>query len=347
MPNPFFYGGRIQPANFIGREAELRRIFAALEIAYSEQIQSISIVGPRRSGKSSLLYYVTQIYRKSLSQPEKYRFVYIDLDDPRCHTLGGLLLFILNELGSNLFSSSLNHPSLRNLPENDQIKVPYPNLVDFQRIIDTLTHEQNLYIVLCLDEFEHLIKRKSEFPDEVFETWRSMANSGRVAFLTASQTPLSDLTRQGNLTSPFYNIFQPIYLDNFTKTEALSLLDRGKKCDRPFTEEECDSILRLVGTNPAMLQMASSLLYEAKAEKTVDWNALKRQLHEQTDAKKKIETQLLVKKPIGFLAISILVSIGSITGLIGGLTQVTLLIIVGIFLMVLAFILSLYRIMRA
>ena len=71
MSNPFFYGGRItDPAQFVGREAELRRIFAALETAHEGQAQHISVLGPRRMGKSSLLLHVTQTYQQRLRHPE-------------------------------------------------------------------------------------------------------------------------------------------------------------------------------------------------------------------------------------------------------------------------------------
>lgn len=48
MPNPFVYGPPIHdPARFVGREVELRRIFATLETAHTGQLQSVSS-GDRR-----------------------------------------------------------------------------------------------------------------------------------------------------------------------------------------------------------------------------------------------------------------------------------------------------------
>src|SRR5437763_1132862 len=87
MPNPFYYGGHItNPYQFIGRKAELRRIFAALEIAHTGQMQSLSIIGPRRIGKSSLLYYLIQAYARYLLSPASYRIAYISLQDADCKT---------------------------------------------------------------------------------------------------------------------------------------------------------------------------------------------------------------------------------------------------------------------
>lgn len=58
MPNPFFYGGRVDPSQFIGREKELRNIFNCLETAHTGQLQSVSIVGPHRMGRSSLAWAI-------------------------------------------------------------------------------------------------------------------------------------------------------------------------------------------------------------------------------------------------------------------------------------------------
>jgi uncharacterized protein len=90
MSNPFFYGGRIiHPSQFVGRDGELNRIFAGLQTAQDGQAQHFSIVGPRRIGKSSLIYHIVQIYQQRLTNPGKYKFVYIDLDDPHCQKLSG------------------------------------------------------------------------------------------------------------------------------------------------------------------------------------------------------------------------------------------------------------------
>jgi len=254
MPNPFFYGGRItNPANFIGRTKELQTIFSALETAHSGQLQHVQVVGPRRIGKSSLLYHITQIYKQRLTQAEKYRFVYVDLDDARCHTLEGLLKFILSQL-------------------NISAK---PTLAKFQEALVELNRTQGIYPVICLDEFEHLTRRKDQFPNEVFEVWRSLASGSELAFITSSQTSLGKLIQQGNLTSTFHNIFTYLELGNFTEAEARMLLARNT--DRPFTEDEIKKTFKLAGYQPAYVQIAAQLLYGAKADQTVNWIELKAQ----------------------------------------------------------------------
>jgi hypothetical protein len=262
MPNPFVFGGRItDPAHFVGRKMELQRIFGALETANTGQLQHISIVGPRRIGKSSLLYHLTQIHSQRLQQPDKYRFVYVDLDDAHCHTLAGLLGFILQRLGL--------------------AQIKQPRLTQFQETIERLSQTDGLYPVLCLDEFEHLTKRKEQFPDEVFEVWRSLGSNSKAAFVTASQSSLSELIHQGNLTSTFHNIFTHIPLGMFTDEDARSLLARNT--DRPFTQNEQHQLFDLTGKFPAKLQIAASLLYQAKEGTNINWEVFKTDYQRQVD----------------------------------------------------------------
>ena len=69
MSNPFFYGGRVSPGFFVGRTQQLRRIYSCLEIANTGQLQSVSVVGPHRIGRSSLLNYVAEKYDLFLQSP--------------------------------------------------------------------------------------------------------------------------------------------------------------------------------------------------------------------------------------------------------------------------------------
>ncbi len=279
MPNPFAFGGRItDPSHFVGRKLELQRIFGGLETSVTGQLQHISIVGSRRIGKSSLLYHTTQIYGQQLQHPEKYRFVYVDLDNAHCHTLNGLLAFILTKL-------ELQHPKS-------------PTLAQFQEAIEQIHQKHGIYVVLCLDEFEHLTKRKEQFPNEVFEVWRSLGSNSRVAFVTASQTSLGELIQLGNLTSTFHNIFTYLPLGVFTEDDANNLL--GLNTDRPFTSNEKRQLIALSERNPAKLQIAASLLYQSKYNKIVDWRKLRGEYERQINSSFQ-QSELSINKKFDWL----------------------------------------------
>jgi len=72
MKNPYWNRKMIRDLKyFFGREKEMEKIFAAIEAPHP---QNILIVGERKIGKSSLLYYIFQssIEKQKLAHPEKY-----------------------------------------------------------------------------------------------------------------------------------------------------------------------------------------------------------------------------------------------------------------------------------
>src|SRR5262245_58104217 len=66
------------PTAFVGRTAELHDVYTLLAA-----LQSCSIVGPRRIGKSSLLYHLTHpaAYQSQITQSQNYIFAFIDLQE--------------------------------------------------------------------------------------------------------------------------------------------------------------------------------------------------------------------------------------------------------------------------
>src|SRR5262252_5210507 len=91
--NPFTNRGVItNPDEFFGREQEIGEIVSRLR-----EMQSSSVVGERRIGKSSLLYHLFQAGWLSIND-SAYRLFYFDLMDARCHTAAEFLRSILRGL---------------------------------------------------------------------------------------------------------------------------------------------------------------------------------------------------------------------------------------------------------
>ena len=263
MPNPFFYGGRVNPEQFVGRRAELQRIFAGLEVAHTGQMQSFSVVGPRRIGKSSLLFYIANRYARDLTQAAQYRFGYVELQDAHCKTLDGLFRTILDSLQVSS-SEALT-------------------LAKFQDEILKLKAAGN-YPVVCLDEFETLAQKTDVYDRDLYDCWRHLMNENAIAFITASKTPLIDLAQTLGYTSPFFNVFTYLPLGELTDDEARTLIARGADCDRAFTPTEQSDALLLAGKHPYKLQLAGGLLYEVKANSSiVDWDWVRREFHLQLE----------------------------------------------------------------
>ena len=166
MSNPFFYGGRVSPGFFVGRTQQLRRIFSCLEIANTGQLQSVSVVGPHRIGRSSLLSYVAERRDLFLQSPASYRFAYISPHDANCHTVGEFLCRVLDGL---------------KLPLHTHHNV---TLQEFQDAI-VMLNEAGIHPIICLDEFEELLDSNS-FSDEFFNVLRHLMSESSLAFVIAS-----------------------------------------------------------------------------------------------------------------------------------------------------------------
>ena len=198
MENPFTNRVAIRnPEDFFGREREVMQIYERLR-----NMQSTSVVGERRIGKSSLLWYVVENGCRQLD--EGYKFVYVDHQNARFHSATGWLREVLKSIGAN----------------GDCIvasKTVSENLVAFSCGIER-SHQK---VVLCLDEFERVFfRRRYGFDDSFFDHMRSELGERKMAFVTATERRLRDLSMEGKVTSPFFNVFTVTRLEEFSEVEA-------------------------------------------------------------------------------------------------------------------------------
>lgn len=258
MPNPFFYGGKVPPNLFAGRYQQLRRIFNCLEVANTGQLQSVSIVGPHRMGRSSLLNYIATKYHHYLQEPNLYRFVYVSPHDANCHSAGEFLCKVMDSL---------------NLPLHTHHNA---TLQEFQEAI-LLLNQNNIRPIICLDEFEDLLTANS-FTDEFFDVLRHLMSESALAFVIASTKPLSDLVSSNKYTSPFFNIFTMVQLGEFIIDQHLDepslIIERGRNCDYPFNNTDVKQMRKMAGRHPYKLQLAGSLIYQSKAAGILNWKSI-------------------------------------------------------------------------
>ncbi len=250
--NPFTVRNMIQnPRDFIGRKAEISHIISRLKTT-----QSCSVVGERRIGKSSLLYYLFQTGNERL-EDANIRFVYIDLTDACVQTAVDFLMTVLQETG---------------LP-TDGIKddnKPTRNLVLFDKQIKAL-QQSGTSVVLCLDEFEGLFNNPQEFSDPFFNHLRSMINQRKLALVTASRQPLEIYSLEHKLTSPFFNLLSITELGNFTEHEVEDFIAHYQP-QANFTEQDLDFINRYLDEpRPIKLQIFCDMMLQWR-EQGFEWD---------------------------------------------------------------------------
>ena len=239
--NPYVERGMIRnPLQFFGRGRELDEIFGRLAT-----MGSVSVVGERRIGKSSLLYRIAQLATDRLGTDYECYYLYLE---------------------RVLSTAEFYHRACEALDEEGDTHL------DFERAI------AGKKVVLCLDEFEQVAGNRAFGPD-FFGVLRSLAQTGELALVTATQRTLPELYRAGEIpTSPFFNIFTLLRLGPLTETEARQLVTQpAESAGRVFSEDEVNFILHLAGTYPYRLNVACELLYEAKLTGPVDFTRVRRE----------------------------------------------------------------------
>jgi hypothetical protein len=239
VPNPFVWRNRIFDVNDIfDREGETRQL-----ADYIRGRQNCQIVGPKRIGKSSLLR------RVEVEAPQWSAgavVAYLDLSDPACFTMSGVLSHAGRELGSS----------------------PVPDtLTAFSQAMRGL-HARQAHPILCFDDFDELLARKDEFPRDFFQTLRSLGQR-HVSIIVTSCTRLSELSEVGDPCSPFYNIVPMLKLDAFTPDAASDFVTVMRPGIPPFSNAEKRAILDFSRGHPMALQVACHALVRQSDRKKV------------------------------------------------------------------------------
>ncbi len=235
-PNPFIYGPMIRDARkFFGRIAERRQLLSRLQT-----MQHTSIVGERRIGKSSLLFRLHEEAKQAMPETA---IIYSDL--PNVESEAGFYACVCRALG---------------LP-GDQF-----GFNDLKRAVERKP------AALCIDEFE-TVCADQKFSVNFFNSLRSLAQTGNLSFVVATQHRLDDLCRGKKFAgSAFWNIFTERRLGLIEQGTAVTFIsEQSKAAGHEFTPAEIERVIEIAGLYPLFLQMACSHLFDEKASGGDGW----------------------------------------------------------------------------
>ena len=239
---PFVVGPPItHPRQFFGREQELNRIFGLWE---RFPLQNIAVVGSHRSGKTSLLRYLANITMATpmelrpgqrtdwLSQPERYRWVFVDFQDARMGNREMLLRYLL---------TSLN--------------MPVPDVCDLTSFIDIVSQHLHSPTLILMDEIGAGLA-SPELDQQFWWSLRSLGSNftqGRLGFLLTAHKAPDILAHALDKPSPFFNIFgHTVKLGPLSEGEARELVSISPVL---FDPVDTEWILVQSGRWPALLQI--------------------------------------------------------------------------------------------
>ncbi len=256
--NPFFHRGAIRrETHFHGRTAEVEQILGLLKNG-----QSVSLIGPRRIGKSSLLLHICRRTVREAQQLQPPNALFVMLD---CQELGG-------SPPEEVYETLLT--SLADAAEAAGVQLKQEQHPGTYRALDRmlqLVHRQNIPVIFILDEFE-LLAANEHLTPYFFARLRGLTSKYGLAYLTASQRPLYAITAEDEiLSSPFFNIFVTLPLGLFSTDEAESLISvRLEEGNVDFSRELTDHLLFLVGPHPFFLHVAGYHAYRLFADEALE-----------------------------------------------------------------------------
>jgi len=246
LQNPFASPDPVlEPSRFYGHRADIQRIYTRIG---ASRPQSISIVGERKIGKSSLLNMLSNQETKSQFLPEPNKYIF-----------GHLRLRERNDWKPDEFLRSLT----------DTMRNTHPDLPDganydeFRSMIQHLDAE-HISIIAFFDDFD-VITQDPGFPLTFFSFLRSIANTFNVAYITSSSEPLQRLCVSKDLKeSPFFNIFTNITLKPLAENEVRQWIIEGSNPSGISLSSESEWVYSQVGGFPDMVRILCGLLWERK-----------------------------------------------------------------------------------
>jgi len=252
LKNPYIHRGAIKdPRYFFGRVQETREI-----LALTFQGQSVSVVGPRRIGKTSLLLHLCRS-AQAVEPGTRPRHLFVFLD---CQQNPGAGQADIYQWMWDAISKEAQWGKARSAVGQSG--------EEFRKAVGELC-DAGFELTLLIDEFE-LMAENSQLRTDFFTLLRGLAVAYPVSYVTSSIKALLALKYSDHvLSSPFFNIFQPQHLGLLKPGEAREFIIKPVQVMEDFpayTDAEIRFLFELAGYHPALLQFACYYLFEHKVK---------------------------------------------------------------------------------
>jgi len=260
--NPFYQRAPIRDADsFFNRQQETEQIASLLRVA-----QSVSITGPRRIGKTSLLYHLLdeRVRAEHGLLPPQHVLVSLDAEGLGQASPDDIYALILEGLCDALQKAKMELP-----PAAAASRMDYRTLDHMLKAL----YQQHTLVVFYVDEFE-LLAANHNLDPTFFSGLRGLTTRYAVSYVTASQRALISLVYADNsvLSSPFFNVFATLPLGLFDAPTARGMLSACLTAQNAsLPAPALDAALELAGPHPFFLQVAAYYAYEL-TQSTGGWD---------------------------------------------------------------------------
>jgi len=263
--NPFVVGRPLSPAEFVGRERELRNIFSAV-LSHNP----ISISGERRMGKTSLLHQVAspEGWRKYGADASQAFIIYIDCQAFAPFSPARLWQEILLE-----FKAQAEKETELNAIADELLRLEKIASRDFRKLLQAIGKREQ-FLVLIFDEFEAALQPHATYSEaealaflQEMRSLVSLMSRGSSEGMTLSyvlatrRRPSEVNPKLRSSASPLFNIFSSIGLKAFDEKEVEALLAKMPEAFALNTAER-SWLDQIAGGHPYLLQAALCALFQ-------------------------------------------------------------------------------------
>ena len=259
--NPYYNHDAVRDFTmFFGRERELLMLYQAII-----KHQSVSIVGSRHIGKSSLLKFLgeRELQRRYGFDLQQHIFVLTDWREYLQKTRDDFFQAVCDQIITQSQHLVTVQPSL--LTGEDK----------FRKLLEDIKNS-GFHPVLLMDAFDRVTSNPA-FDAHFFSFLRSLAGiNDLISYITATIKPLSKVCHSNVVAqSPFFNIFITCPLGPLTSEEAKMLIvSPTDQTGRAFFPTEIDWLCKQAGQHPFFLQVACRHLFAEKFQKRDESNLL-------------------------------------------------------------------------
>lgn len=247
------------PLEFFGREKMMATLLDSMS-----HLQHIGLFGPRKIGKTSLVWQLRE-------QMAQHIVAYIDLQHvPR--DCSYLYQIILDEC---VRDASFKYPEIK-LPAFERTKgAILPNystqfIQHLVRVWETLkAHRHDIKIVLLLDEAEHFVPNLTE-DEEGFSGFHEFMGVIRgvsqqygflVSIIVSSRPEISRIDTYRGQSNPGFHYYKEVFLSSLAETGCNQMIQNlGAQMGMSYNEEALSRIYYETGGHPYVTRQFCSLL---------------------------------------------------------------------------------------
>lgn len=248
---------------FIVRKKLLNRILSKInETNRTDSVQHVVFIGPRGSGKSSILSRIKVEYIEN----NKFLPIYLPEEQPGLYRLFDLWLTIIDELKAQGFN--IHRPEIDT--SNDDFSYLSKSAYN---IISEFLQKEEKQIILLMDNIDRVFKNI----DEDKALLRELLQNHKDLIIIGGSTEMSeDFWDYGD---PFYQFFKIIRLEDLLKVEVQDLLIHWSEAnDLPEIKDvlrenpgKVEAIRQMTGGNPRTMIMFIRLLVDNRHAKGFEY----------------------------------------------------------------------------